>query len=484
MLSHSSRSSGWAELFEAAREFRDARLWKHLTDRVLFGIRVAETGPILHCAIMGAGGEVFGLAVYPGAEGLRAYERTLAFMRAEGGDSNLSLKQQLRALAVNFEHEEDLDEVDIDLIRDQGLIVDGPQKCPQFRSYEPGYVESLPNEKERSWLVVALNGAREFVDRLLDERLPDLDKLGQDEIVVLKPRTDAGGWAQEIETLDRGSGQLGVPAVDKLRLRRLSKSASRGGVWEAGAYWMPAADEDEDSKPYFPLLCIWADHNTDLVLHIKLATPAEGLGKLQTSGIEFMEKNTRIPEIILVRSDKAVHLLEPVTDVLQIELRKVGSLEVLDHVASTFEQKMRFGNPPGSKPEMEGEEALMLQIGEAYADLLNLFEDWLIEQGFAWSTVERHGESVEAFFFGFLMEVGPMAPDDGLFQVEQFFEHWLPSQRRWTSRQRIQAIIPGLKKFAAFLRDQDLLEEDDYQDFLALVKERKDDWVRSALGSG
>ena len=483
MSSHASPTSGWAELFEAVREFREARPWEHLTDRILFGVRLPGIGPILHCAVMGAGEEVFGLAVYPGAEGLRAYERSLAFMREEGG-SNLNLQTQLRALTVSFEYAEDLDEVDFDLIRGQGFTIDGPQEWPLFRSYEPGYVEALPNEEERVWLVVALNGAREFAKRFKKQQLSNLDRLDQDEIVVLRPRPDSGGWSQEIETLDRGSEQLEVPTVDELRLRRLSRSASRGGLWEAAAYWMPMAVGEGETKSYFPLLCVWADHNTGIILHTQLATPAEGLGMLQISGIELMEKTAMIPTTILVRSDKAVHLLEPVTGILQVELRPVESLEVVEGSVSEFQQMLKLENPPGSEPGPEGEIALMLQMGKAYEDLLKLFEHWLIEQGFAWSTVQRHWESVEVFLFGFLMEQESMTPEEGLFQADDFFGQWLPTQGRWTSRQRIQAIVPGLKKFAAFLRDLGLLEEEDFQDFLTQVRDRKDDWISSALSRG
>ncbi|MCF8038037.1 MAG: hypothetical protein K9K79_01860, partial [Desulfohalobiaceae bacterium] len=104
--------------------------------------------------------------------------------------------------------------------------------------------------------------------------------------------------------------------------------------------------------------------------------------------------------------------------------------------------------------------------------------------GFAGSTVQRHWESVEAFLFGFLMEQESMTPEEGLFQADDFFGQWLPTQGRWTSRQRIQAIVPGLKKFAAFLRDLGLLEEEDFQDFLTQVRDRKDDWISSALSRG
>ena len=481
MSNHVSPSSDWAELFEASRKFQDARPWKQLTDRILFGVRMPGAGPILHCAVMGAGGEVFGLAVYPGAEGLRAYERSLAIMREEGGGSRRELLSQLRALTVSFDPEEEVEDSDIDLLREQGLTIDGLQEWPVFRSYEPAYVEALPDEEERGWLVAALNGAREFVHRLRDGRLPDLDELGQDEIVVLKPGPDNTGWTQEIEALERGSEYLEVPTIDEFRLRRLARSAARGGLWEAAAYWLNMPVEEGDTKPYFPLLCAWADHNTGIILHTELTTPAEGLGMLQTSGIELMEKIGRIPATILVRSDKAVQLLEPVTRALHVELRQVETLDVMEDVVSELMKKLGKGHPSESEPEANAGEALMLQMGMAYGELLQLFEHWLLDQGYVWSTVQRHWKSVEAFLFGFLMEEGAMTPEEGLFEVDDFFGKWLPARRQWTSRQRIQAVVTGLKKFAAFLLDMGLLEEEDFQDFLVRVKARKDEWVRSAL---
>jgi len=481
MSGHVGSSSGWTRLFEAALEFKEARPWEHLTDRYLFGVRGPGAGPILHCAVMGAGGEVFGLAVYPGAEGLRAYEGSLAFM-LETGRGAMDIQTQLRALMVSFEDEEDLDVVDIDLIRSLGLTFAGPHGWPMFRSYEPGYVEVLPNEEERGWLLLALNGARELVGRLRKKELPDLGLLDRDEIVVLRLGSDGADWAQEIEVLDRGVEHPEVPAVDELKLRRLARSASRDGVWEAGAYWMPMVVEEGDAKPFYPLLCAWADHNTGIIMHHKLATPAEGLGVLQISGIELMEQSGRIPQTILVQTDKAVRLLEPVTEVLQIELTKIKTLEVMSRAITELSRSLQ--GEFGTDPEDMGEEPLMGSVSLAYAELIDLFDRWLKDHGYAMSTRNRHIETIEVYLNGFLMEHGPWAPDQGLFQAETFFVSWLPDLGRWSSRQRIENMIPGLKKFAAFLRDAGLLEDDDLQDFLDEVKVGKEYWVDKALGMG
>ncbi len=481
MSGHVGSSSVWSRLFEAALEFKEAQPWEHLTDRYLFGVQGPGAGPILHCAVMGAGGEVFGLAVYPGAEGLRAYERTVALMLEKDREA-MDIQTQLRALTVSFDNKEDLDEADIDLIRSLGLTFSGPHGWPMFRSYEPGYVEVLPNEEERDWLLLALKGARELVGRLRKQELPDLDQLQQDELVVLRLRSDGADWAQEIKALDRGVEHLEVPAVDELKLQRLSRSASRGGVWEAAAYWMPMAVEEGDVKPFYPLLCAWADHNTGIILHHKLTTPSEGLGMLQISGIELMEQSGRIPETLLVQTDKAVRLLEPVAEVLQIELTRVKTLEIMSDAITELTRSLQSNF--GADPVDMGEEPLMDSVSLAYAELIELFDRWLRDHGYAMSTRNRHIETIEVYLNGFLMEHGPLAPDQGLFQAETFFVSWLPDLGRWSSRQRIENMIPGLKKFAAFLRDAGLLEDDDLQDFLDEVKAGKEHWVDKALGMG
>lgn len=63
----------------------------------------------------------------------------------------------------------------------------------------------------------------------------DLDKLGQDKIVVLKQRPDHGGWTLEIETPDRGSKHLGVRQLTSSGCGAWPGRAAAAMFWEAAA---------------------------------------------------------------------------------------------------------------------------------------------------------------------------------------------------------------------------------------------------------
>lgn len=62
------------ELYELAFAFRDTKLWNRLYEDELFAIPLpnGETG---YCSVMGRAGEHFALAVYPGKQGLRSFQR-------------------------------------------------------------------------------------------------------------------------------------------------------------------------------------------------------------------------------------------------------------------------------------------------------------------------------------------------------------------------------------------------------------------------
>src|SRR6478735_5216484 len=68
----------WKELYEAAERYKEAGIWRWLSNGHLFGVRDPASGEIGYCCVFGNGGEMFGLAVYMGTEGLRTIVDMLA----------------------------------------------------------------------------------------------------------------------------------------------------------------------------------------------------------------------------------------------------------------------------------------------------------------------------------------------------------------------------------------------------------------------
>ena len=81
----------WQQLLESAKEFHKQKPWTYLSDDQIFAISYPETDELLYCSVMGAGEEVFGLAVYIGREGFRALLDTI---KQEPSELDLMLLKQ------------------------------------------------------------------------------------------------------------------------------------------------------------------------------------------------------------------------------------------------------------------------------------------------------------------------------------------------------------------------------------------------------
>src|SRR3989338_1822045 len=67
----------WKELYKQAVKFKEIAPWCWMWDSNLFGVKNPEDGETGYCCVLGAAGEVFGLVVYKGCEGLDGYWKTV-----------------------------------------------------------------------------------------------------------------------------------------------------------------------------------------------------------------------------------------------------------------------------------------------------------------------------------------------------------------------------------------------------------------------
>ena len=63
----------WRRLYDVAVEFKKLECWDWMYDDDLFGVQNPDDGEIGYCCIMGNFREMFGIAVYLGADGLDGY---------------------------------------------------------------------------------------------------------------------------------------------------------------------------------------------------------------------------------------------------------------------------------------------------------------------------------------------------------------------------------------------------------------------------
>lgn len=328
MKSRTPSLNDWKALYAAAAVFKELKPWNWMSDADLFGVQNPEDGEIGYCCIMGQLGEVFGMAVYRGSEGLDGYLR----MQAEAfGPDDPDLEYIQKCLLVSFEDRGALEELDLKTIKRLGLKFRGRNAWPQFRSYLPGYVPWFLTKEETRFLTMVMEQVVDVALRFKkDRRL--LTAPAGDLVMVrcLESRQKQwhDTWLRPPSERRAHVDDAGPP--DELLLRRIKrKVAEKRGVWEVGYFVLPAP-VDEGEKPYFPFAAAVADASTGVILDTWLASPEQFLAEFPKGLLSFVQEAAVLPQCVLVSEPEVFRMMEPIALHLDFGLELVDKLETVE----------------------------------------------------------------------------------------------------------------------------------------------------------
>jgi hypothetical protein len=363
----------WKELFAAAGAFREIEPWRWMSDSDVFGVQNPADKQIGYCCVLGALGEVLGLVVYLGTEGLEQYRKIQSGkLRA---DSHENVYSQT-CLTAWFSNRGDLDKYDIKIASQLGLQFRGRAMWPQFRSFRPGYHPWFLNESEAKYLTLCLEQSREMA--LCVKSDPDwLAAPGKDQYrvrvavespdppeqaqvnQVAKPlysETPAGQqmlfanlkqnntwqwrdqWLQPAPIPEPVSRAI---PLDEVRLQRIKNiSQSHAGTWEIDGYYASEA-VDGDERPFFPYMMLCADHDSGFILGTVLAKPSTWECEFVEALLSAIEQSKLFPEKLSLRKEELRGLFEPLATRLGIRVEITKKLPAVDRAKREFSKFMK-----------------------------------------------------------------------------------------------------------------------------------------------
>lgn len=316
----------WKALHDAAEAFKRIRPWAWMDDIDLFGVQNPEDGEIGYCCVMGAAGEVFGLSVYLGTEGLMTY---LDVVSGEVEMESEDILFAQKALTATFEDREELEEQDLKVIKELGLKFRGRNAWPQFRSHLPGYVPWYLTGEQVRFLTLVLEQAAEVAGRF--RQSPELLEGGNEAHIFVRVPTKGEKqfiWKDAwVMPEPWRNPKITVPPLDEIRIRRITKNSKKGqGDWEIDTFHFPGAVA-EGERPYYPCLTIVVDRGTGLILGFWLNAPWECYSDFQEQVLDLLEQGKTLPGTIMLCSKELFDLLKPIASSLKIGLKQVESLE-------------------------------------------------------------------------------------------------------------------------------------------------------------
>jgi len=333
----------WRDLYAAAAEFNALGCWEWMYDSDLFGVRDPETGTIGYCCVLGNLGELSGLMVYEGAEGLASYRRVMAT-----GESDLGVAVEQKCLALSFVSREDLDKADRAVIKALNLRFRGAMAWPQFRCHESGYVPCALDAGQARFLTAALCQTIEVAPRFNAD--PSLFAGLELNEFLLREQVQTSDGANWKDTVFRPEPYTFPPledaGCDEVRMRRLRQTAAGcQAIFEVDVfYFLNPIQEGKNDRAYIPQTLLVADRESGAILAHELAHPSDWVGPFRSAMLSLIERHAVLPAALWVKKDLVFELLKPLAEYMGIALVRKKRLEQADAAHQAMLQYFAGGN--------------------------------------------------------------------------------------------------------------------------------------------
>ncbi len=315
-----------APLFEIADNYDLAAPWTTLSNSQPFCVCAKPGAEPVPCVAMGAGGDVFGIAIYPDEDGRRTFE----WMRT--GDVGLvhEERHRIRTASLTFSDRKELSPDALKQIKRLGRTYRGAGAWPDFQSYIPGYLPWLLTEDDayhlglamRAAVHLALAGVRgKPVPEDDDERVPHVTFGGK------------GGMKVDVRPLAPHPPPRPLPMLpaDEALVARLRKDCRKASsIWEMGAFASEMVVAERGQRPYMTTIALLVDAEQHLILHNQLLKPTElpdGILHTLTQAIDY---NGSIPAEVRIADDTVAAIAGQTLKALGIRLRRAKCLHVED----------------------------------------------------------------------------------------------------------------------------------------------------------
>lgn len=333
----------WRELYDKAIAFRDLACWQWMSDTDVFGVQNSANGEIGYCCVLGEMGELFGLVVYLGTEGLAIHRQ---IQSGTVQPSSTEERYSQNCLTLWFSSRAELDKHDLATAKRLGYNFTGRHRWPQFRSMRPGYCPWHLTENEARYFTDCLDQAKVVAMELREDagyldapkhnhylvRLP----LGDGASDAAKQRRWQSEWRQPAPLVETPLPQY---PIDELRMQRIKNTCpARSEIWEIDAFYSPSPVAGEE-RPYFPHTYLCVDQQSGMILDSVLTEPSKWPSAFPQALLATIEKHKFLPDALWIRNEPLLELLAPLARRLGVDVvssQKLSSLDPAKHELIKF----------------------------------------------------------------------------------------------------------------------------------------------------
>lgn len=333
----------WKNLFAAAKRFKQHECWKYMWDADVFGVKNPETGKIGYCCVMGRNGEHFGLGVYKGSDGL---DGLLKVLNDEVHATGLNALHVQHCLMASFEDRKYIDKKDYALIKKLGLSFRGRNAWPKFRDYTPGFHPWYLSSDDARFLTLALDQTIGIVERMKKDS--DLVYPEDDDFTYLVrvPQKKNDGdfvWTDAWLTPEPTKEKFfTIDLEENTELQKVLEEMKQlykhgNAIWEVGvSYYPQPVQEKKEERPFYPKMMVLADHHSRMILSFAMEEKDQYQDSFIHEFLSFLDRFKMLPKKIMASDDEFIHLFQPMTDKLGIELVQTNNLEAIGDIEQSM----------------------------------------------------------------------------------------------------------------------------------------------------
>lgn len=280
--------------------------------------------------MLGKAGEVFGLAVYLGNEGLEGYLRVSEGEVNAEDDDILHLK---KCLLLSYDDKRYLEKPDLEVIKNLGLEFKGHNAWPLFRNYQPGYYPWYLTKDQAQYFILCLQEAKETVLRFKENpNLFDSSDAGNYFVRIREGSAGNMKWKNAwLKPAPLKEMVVMVKTIDGQRLEKIKEISSREKqIWEVDFFYAPMYIAEKGKRPYFPITLLFVDNYSYFIFNAHITTHDKYRIEFSEQFLKTIEGIRVIPEEIRVRKKELFVYLEQLATQLGIKMRLVRKLQAVD----------------------------------------------------------------------------------------------------------------------------------------------------------
>ena len=330
----------WAALYKIAMEIRQLEPWYDLWSSELIMIELPEHEEPFFCCTMGANADCYAVAVYPGYQGLKSYER---LQSGEDDVALLSVGCEQICMICYFGDREEVTPVDREIYNSLGIKFRGRNEWIYFRSQEPGFYPWYLNTEEADILIRVLKHYTRAFSYMVKNKLEvDFD---EGEILARYYSPEDKIWLNEAVLYpdDYLYKHKSLLISDDLFIRRLLRQKRNNQSLEFDMSFLAVPFRDKKGeRPHLSRLIAFADRKSGMPFGIEIVRDGEEtVEKIIDMFVSYIEQFGR-PTRIYIRNDIARYYVGDLCEKLEIKLIEGEGIPALDEFYLELDEKLSY----------------------------------------------------------------------------------------------------------------------------------------------